>query len=361
MQLAPSRAFPSVQEGDDPFLALWPHRYDYLWAEHPNPDERPDWQTESRHPLSDRLLQQGTRLYGVRFGSTTRYCVLDVDKGSIYHPTRDCFAWKRLIAALDTLGLVQAVVCTSSYSGGLHLYFPFDTEQKTWAIALAVSTLLENKGFKLAPGQLEVFPNCKAYVTSGEHSLYNGHRLPMQAGSYLLNQDLQMIWGNQETFVQHWQFARGRNSLDVKALDRILKAARRRQFRVTGKADKFLNDLNAEIEQGWTGPGQTNRLLGRIAMRSYIFGHVLYTDKPLEGNALVHDIVTIAQALPGYHDWCQHQHEVEKRAQDWMQAIEQSRYFHYGTDKRPVDPVALSPDLPEESESQLEPATTSRG
>ena len=348
MQLAPSRTFPSVQESDDRFLALWPHRYDYLWAEHPQPDERPDWQTESRHPLSDRLLQQGAALYGVRFGPTTRYCVLDIDKGSLYHPTRDRFAWRRVIGALEVLGLVQAVICTSSYSGGLHLYFPFDTEQKTWAIALAVSTLLENKGFKLVPGQLEVFPNCKAYVTSGEHSLYNGHRLPMQAGSYLLNQDLQMIWGNQETFVQHWQFAQQRNSLDTKALDRILKAARRRQFRVTGKADKFLNDLNAEIEQGWTGPGQTNRLLGRIAMRSYIFGHVLYTDKPLEGNALVHDIVTTAQALPGYHDWCQHQREVEKRAQDWMLAIEQSHYFHYGTDKRPAE---LSPDQPDESET----------
>ncbi len=83
-------------------------------------------------------------------------------------------------------------------------------------------------------------------------------------------------------------------------------------------------------------------------MRSYIFGHVLYTDKPLEGNALVHDIVTIAQALPGYYDWCQHQQEVEKRAQEWMQAIEQSRYFHYGSDKRPS---ALSPDLPDESET----------
>jgi hypothetical protein len=169
----------------------------------------------------------------------------------------------------------------------------------------------------------------------------------MQAGSYLLNADLQMLWGNQETFVQHWQFAQGRNSLDTKAIERILKAARRRQFRVTGKADKFLNDLNAEIEQGWTGPGQTNRLLGRIAMRSYIFGHVLYTDKPLEGHALVHDIVTIAQNLPGYHDWCQHQQEVEKRAQDWRLAIEQSHYFHYGTDKRPVE---LSPDSPNESE-----------
>jgi hypothetical protein len=82
-------------------------------------------------------------------------------------------------------------------------------------------------------------------------------------------------------------------------------------------------------------------------MRSYIFGHVLYTDKPLEGHALVHDIVTIARNLPGYRDWCQHQQEVEKRAQDWMQAIEQSRYFHYGTNKRPAE---LSPDRPDASE-----------
>ncbi|MBD2037252.1 hypothetical protein H6F76_20010 [Leptolyngbya sp. FACHB-321] len=155
-----------------------------------------------------------------------------------------------------------------------------------------------------------------------------------------MNADLQMLWGNQATFVQHWHFAQGRNSLDTKALDRILKAARRRQFRVTSKADKFLNDLNAEIEQGWTGLEQTNRLLGRIAIRSYIFGHVLYTDKPLEGHALVHAIVTIAQNLLGYHDWCQHQQEVEKRAQDWRLAIEQSHYLHYGIDKRPVE---LSP------------------
>jgi hypothetical protein len=30
-----------------------------------------------------------------------------------------------------------------------------------------------------------------------------------------------------------------------------------------------------------------------------------------------------------------------------MQQIEQSRYFHYGTDKRPIE---LSPDRPDESE-----------
>ena len=79
MQLASSRAFSSVQESDDPFLALWPHRYDYLWAEHPNPGDRPEWKTEIRHLLGDRMLQQGTHLYGVRFGNQTDYLMLDID------------------------------------------------------------------------------------------------------------------------------------------------------------------------------------------------------------------------------------------------------------------------------------------
>jgi Txe/YoeB family toxin of Txe-Axe toxin-antitoxin module len=330
--------FQTVPE-PDAFLALFPHRYDYLWATHPNPGERPEWQTESRHPLSDRLIQQGASLYGVRFGSTTGYVLLDIDCTSLYHPSRDRFAWRRLVAALESLGLVQSVICTSSYRGGLHLYLPFDQAQKTWAIALAVTTLLENAGFKLAPGQLEVFPNCKPYAANHEYTLYNGHRLPMQAGSYLLNPDLDMIWGDQQTFVQQWQFAQRRNEINGRVIERVIKAARRKQFRITGKADKFLNDLNAEIETGWTGRGQTNRLLGRITLRSYIFGHVLYADAPLEGEALVRDIVRIVESLPGYEEWCQHQSEIEKRAREWVQAIEQSHYFHYGTSK-PL--VALS-------------------
>lgn len=329
--------FRFIQEWNDTFLSLFPHRYDYLWAEHPNPGEKPNWQTESRHPLPDRLIQQGALLYGVRFGSTTEYIVLDLDRGSAYNPIRDPFAWKRITAALEPLGLVQFVLCTSSDSKGLHIYFPFDTAQRTWAIALAVSTLIENAGFKLAPGQLEVFPNRKPYAPSGEMTLYNGHRLPMQAGSYLLDQDLRLIWGDQQTFVEYWQFAQRRNQVDTKTIDRTIKAARRKQYRISGKANKFLNDLNAEIEQGWTGLGQTNRLIGRIAMRSYIFGHVCGSEIPLVGAELTDDIVKVARSLPGYEEWCQHQHEIEKRAAEWTDCIEKSRYFHYGLGKRHRD------------------------
>ena len=319
-----------MQEGNDEFLALFPHRYDYIYAEHPDPNSRPDWQTESRYPVSDRVLRQGADLFGVRFGAKTRYCLLDIDIGSLYHPKQDPLALSRLLATLEPLGLIDYVACTSSYSGGLHLYFPFQSPQSSWKLANGVGVLLENAGFKLKPGQLEIFPNSKPYLLEGTPSLFNAHRLPLQAGSYLLNQDLQPIWSDQQSFVHQWRLCQQRNALDTDELEQILKQAKRQRYRISGKANKFINDLNAEIEMGWTGSGQTNRLLGRIAMRCYVFHHVLYGGEPLEGQALVNQIVATAQALPGYREWCQHQHEIEKRAEEWGRCIENSHYYHYG-------------------------------
>lgn len=328
MKRAASSPFASVQEWDDPFLSLWLHRYDFLWAEHPQPGAQPDWQTESRYPLSDRLIQQGAYLYGVRFGKMTRYLMLDVDADSLYHPQADPLAISRLVGALEPLDLVTWVAVRSSYSGGIHLYFPFAEAQESWAIALAASVLLEHAGFKLAPGQLELFPNPRPY--SETPSLYLGHRLPMQAGSYLLNANFQPVFGDQSRFVQQWQQAERRNLLKQATLKRVLKKVQRKRYRISKRAAKFLNDLNAEVEAGWSGSGQTNRLLGRIAMREYIFGHVQYGGDPLSGEALVNAICEVARSLPGFSDYCNHQTELEKRAQQYARSVETSRYYPFG-------------------------------
>lgn len=329
MQLKNALSFEGVREWNDDFLSLFPHRFDYIWANYPNSGAQVEWKTESRHPLSDRLIRQGAYLYGVRFGAETNYCLLDIDAGSIYHPKQDPFAISRIVAALEPLGLVGHVSCTSSYSGGLHLYFPFQQAQSSWQIAIAIACLLENAGFKLQPGQLETFPNPKPYA-NGALSLFNAHRLPLQIGSYQLNQAWQPIWSNAQSFVRQWHFAQRRNDINGTALKQIVKQAKRHHFNISGKAEKFINDLNAEIELGWTGYGQTNRLLGRITMRAYIFHHILSGGEPLKGQALVNEIVDVAQSLPGYQEWCRHQHEIEHRAEEWARCIENSRYFHFG-------------------------------
>lgn len=302
-----------------------------------------EWRTESRHPLSDRLIRQGRSLYGVRFGTETQYCLIDIDADSLYHPNRDTFAVGRIAAALECLGLVEYITCTSSYSGGLHLYFPFPKAHSSWQLAIAVATLLEQAGFQITPGQLEILPNPKPYVPDTTPSLFNAHRLPLQSGSYLLNADFQPIWSTQQTFVEHWQFAQHRNALDIPQLKQLLKQAKRKVLRVSGKAEKFIQDLNAEIESGWTGHGQTNRLLGRITMRAYIFQHVLSGGQPLAGTALVEEIVATAKSLPGYQDWCRHQHEIEQRAEEWARCIQASHYFPYGDSKGKFKPKLAEP------------------
>ncbi|MEP1079632.1 hypothetical protein NDI52_29930 [Leptolyngbya sp. PL-A3] len=335
-------------EESNPFLALFPHRFDYIWARVPLPNHPVEWQTETRHPLSDRMIEQGNCLYGVRFGKETHYALLDIDINSTYHPKRDPFAIGRILESLEELGITHSLILSSSYSGGIHIYLPFAQAQKCSSLAMAIETLVELKGFKVASGQLEIFPDPKPYIPNSKPQLFNGHRLPLQSGSYLLNGDWEPIYSSQAEFVRRWKFCQDHNEVTQAAIQQLLKTYRRRQERVSAKATKFLHDLHTEIEKGWLDHGQTNRLLGRIALREYIFGHILAGVPPLEGVDLVQQIVKVATALPGYGEWCRHQHEIHKRAEEWARSIERSRYFHYGSKSS-----TLSTLQPADAEEQL--------
>lgn len=332
--MKPTPSFTYVEEANQAFLKLWPHRFDYLWAEHPNPNDKPHWQTESRHPLSDRLILQGSNLFGVRFGQMTSYAMLDIDIGSPYHPTNNPYALPDILGVLEEkLDCPNTIAVHSSWSEGLHIYIPFNQPLKTITVAIVISGLLEQAGYKIAGGILEIFPNRKPFTSDGSLSLYNGHRLPLQAGSFLLNDDWQPIYTTQDKFITLWHQATAANTLSPKHLNKLSKQLRK-PYRLSNKAAKFLNDLNAEIEQGWTGTGQTNRLLGRIAMRAYVFGQqLLNLTQPLSGQGLIDTIIETARSLPGFQDYCQHREELEQRAKDWGRSVENSHYYPYGTPK----------------------------
>jgi hypothetical protein len=341
---APQFTYVTEQEN---FLALFPHRYDFIYASHPSPREKPDWRTEDRYPLSDRQLLKGEQLYGVRFEKETQYFLLDIDTTSPYHPTKAPLALERLLAALEPLGLLDSIICTSSDSGGLHVYFPLSHSFNSWKLSKAVSIAVENAGFKFNPGCLEIFPNPRSYVVEETPSLFNAHRIPLQMGSYVLNDELQPVSSSQTHFVRMWQFCQRRNQLNQTHVKRLLKQAKQVDYRLSNKASKFLSDLDTEIDTGWTDRGQTNRLLGRITMRCFIFDHITEGGNPLEGKALTERIVSVAIALPGYKDWCGHQHEIENRADEWARCIENSHYFPYGTQSGKYK--ALKPDIETET------------
>ena len=313
--------------GSSSFLDLFPHRFDFIRS--PHGGIKPSWKSISDYPLSDRLIQQGAYLYGMRFGAKTSYAMIDIDRGSAYHPSTDPLAIDRLKAALEVqLGLIDSLILQSSYSGGLHLYFPLRQPIASWKIAESIALVVEASGFKVKDGQLEIFPNHR-----NQHQLlYKAHRLPLQMGSYLLNEDFEPVSQSESQFVSQWAFASDRNGCTEEECDRALKRLKRNKYALSTKAESFLNDLNADIEAGWTGPGQTNGLIGRIAQRSYIFGHIIHSlDHPLTGRSLIEEMVSVAIALPGYQNYSSHQHEIRDRCEEWANCIEnKSKYFPCG-------------------------------
>ena len=283
--------------------------------------ESPNWQTESRFPLLDRKILQGGKLHGVRFGTHTDYLLFDIDFSSRYHPNQDRLAIEGIKGALEEIGLVSFFPIQSSDSGGIHLYIPMSESQPSWEISLLVKLKLEAAGYLIAPGHLEIFPNPRGY--SDKLSLYNGHRLPLQQGSYLLNKDFEPIFSTQEEFVKRWKFAQQNNTITNRQIKAQIKKLKRTSYYRSKKASDFRNDLEAVINSGWTGRGQTNELLGKIALKAYIFDG-------LQGTPLAMAIADTARSLPGYDEYCQHQSKIDLKSRDWARSVERDpKYYPY--------------------------------
>jgi hypothetical protein len=310
----------------------FPYRWQSIVADNPiDATKKAAWQTLTRYPLRPRTLftlwQDAAQLVGVRFGSTTAYALIDLDKDGQYHPNQTPGILATIRAALETIGIYRTILIRSSWSGGLHLYIPLPTSVSTFDLAVALKHCLEIQELFLYPGQLEVFPNVKSYGKAGKTVQYNAHRLPLQpgSGSTLLDDDLQPIRGNLEQFFQAWDTAAAGQDMDelAKAMTRARKAHRSRRVSRSNKIESWKQDLENEIEQGWTGYGQTNHLLKAIACYGVVF-------ESLSGEALVHYVQEIATQNIGYSQWCRHQHEIRKRAEEWASAAE-GYYWALGT------------------------------
>jgi hypothetical protein len=311
---------------------LFPYPWQAIVAPIPSDaSQKPAWQTLTQYPLKPRALwthwQDAAQLVGVRFGPTTTYGLIDLDAFSLHHPTRDRQALTTLRAALASIGIHQTLLLRSSWNGGLHLYIPLPEAVPTFGLAVALKHCLEAHHLPLQAGQLEVFPNVKRYSKAGEYSEYNAHRLPLQpsSGSVLLSDTLQPLSSDLSSFFQQW--AQAAAAQDLEQLNQAIAEARKQhQYRSYNRRSNtalWQQELETEMEQGWTGPGQTNHLLKTIGCYGVVF-------QSLCGPALAHYIELTAIKSPGYQEWCQHQHEISRRAQEWATAVE-NYYWPLGT------------------------------
>jgi len=306
----------------DPLGArLWEIFGRYPWQWIYKPDGGNTWETEGRYPLRPRVFwknwQDAALALGVRFGSQTQYALIDIDKGSAYLTQAKL---GEILEALETIGINRVLKLRSSFSGGLHLYIPLPNPVATFNLACALKECLKAFGFTLAAGQLEVFPNTKAYGRSwmGEHVEYQGHRLPLQPGSgaVLLNDSLQPVGDRLERFFWSWDFAA--QAQDMGLLGEALATAkknRRKHRRICTKLEQWRDDLQHEMSEGWTDFGQTNHLLKTIAT----FGRVFLG---LKGHELATYVSDRAIGSPGFDKFCRHQHEIHRKAICWARSVE---------------------------------------
>lgn len=147
-------------------------------------------------------------ILGKRFGRLTNYLLIDVDINSLFHPRNGGLA--PILNAMEALGLCRYLLVRSSTSGGLHIYFPLDEPVSSWGLACAAHAALTAYGVEIIGGQCELFPNKKAF--NAEH---NGHRLPLQNGSFLLDDNFSCISNEKACFLHGWQTAATRQDKET--------------------------------------------------------------------------------------------------------------------------------------------------
>ncbi len=291
------------------FASFFPYEWKFIYAKNIDRTSKPEWKTETRYPITGRRLYDQwadpKNLIGVRFGSQTAYALIDIDKGSPYHPSHNHDKFKTVLQALEDIGLVRPLIIQSSHSEGLHIYYPLWQEVSSFGIACAIKACLQKNNCEIAAGVIESFPNTKKY-----DSEYNGHRLPLQTGSYQLDNDLQIVGRDINQFVETWLTIREQQDLEL--LNQAIAEAKANYQppKDNRKTSQWREDLEQQIEAGWTGQGQSNQLLYLIGKYARIF---LGCE---EDEAIAEYISKTARAATGFTKFCGDIKRLEQKAKD---------------------------------------------
>ena len=245
---------------------------------------------------------------GKRFGSLTNYLMLDIDISSPFHPRNQ--GLKAILDAMESLGLSRYIIIRSSNSGGLHLYFPLAEPVASYAIANAAHAALTKAGVKVEGGICELFPNKKAY--GAEH---NGHRLPLQEGSYILDEGFNPIGNSKAAFIQIWQTAANAQAKKIatKVSSEAFKSST--QYRTATGYKASTGDRIPPI--AWTDYGQSNEIMRQLVN----YGDRYAGQRTVE--ALAEWIIRVAPQLPGYEEFAskESKHDLQRRNWAWRWAI----------------------------------------
>ena len=308
------------------FAEIFSHPWDFIVKETPESE----WQTIKKYKLTPQKLwykyTNQDLILGVRFGKETLYGLYDIDWGSKYDPREQEVCLKKLTWELENWGICRFTTIQSSFSHGLHLYFHLERPINTFRLACVMNKAAHDAGLSIKNGQLETFPNTKAY-----NNLYQGHRLPLQQGSCLLDKDYTPYSDRLEDFLDAADWSAAGNDVDLlesrleSAYQWFISERNQKRYQNSNPEDRefieqidyaqreikegFFNQIRHSVEKGYDDFHQTNDLLLTIAKLARLL-------HGLSGERLVEYIRETIVSCPGYAQYCRHKHEILRRCQE---------------------------------------------
>ena len=231
---------------------------------------------------------------GKRFGKLTDYLMIDVDAGSPYHPRRGSI--EPILSAMESIGLCRHLLVRSSGSNGLHVYLPLSKAVSAYRLACAAHTALSAAGVRIAGGICELFPNKKTF--NAEH---NGHRLPLQAGSVILDKDFRCTSNDKGAFVQQWRLCAA--AQDEALLNEVLTE---RPVPIPRHIS-----ISSLPPIAWTSPGQSNEVMKKLV--NYGDYYLGLKTIPELGDW----IAAVAPQLPGFKQFASKESQNDLTRKNW--------------------------------------------
>ena len=312
----------------------------------------------------------------IRPNKTTNWIVLDIDQNrSPHHPDRGEGALEMLLDRCRVIGLKRPLTLRSSFSGGIHLWFPLPQPVETFKAALSVKKALLTTGIEsgldaefyayqepnimqLSGGVLEVFPNDKL-----SDSEYKAIRMPFTGqGNGLCVEGFGVV-EEPEVFRADWEEAALFNQLveskfiskrepdcgpynfvevdengvlKTVALNWIAPFSRRCKKQVVSAvkgegplvgpshepvdSPKSVEEAKHLLQAGWSGRGQT-QLLQLAALMVARTEHA-------EADLIADKVRQLLAACHGFYDHCDHVDEILRKQRPGRRACARAAFFN---------------------------------
>ena len=315
---------------------LFTNSWDWIFAEAPAKTKAIEWKSMKSFPLSPIQMwdhhQDPESLIGIRPKAQTRWQILDIDKGSPYHPSQDPNGLEKIRDALEDIGICRIQINQSSHSGGIHLYCPLPEPVSSFWLAAATKFALEAIAIPLKSGHCEIFPNPKRYLPRGRgFSNYAAIRLPMQpdSGFVPLDDDLNPLpWTLEDWFTN---FELLSDQQDFHRLEEALTEAKAtwkvRKNRQPQSIASWEAAIAQEKSEGWTGRGQTNEKLKCFGCEARVFMGLDTIEDVAE------HIYQSAINSRGFQEYSRHTRDIRRRSYE-VASWAMTYYWPYGSEAK---------------------------